>query len=46
MARTTVLGALSQAERHRVKELDLDVVPVSLQQLIVRMTEKQQEAAR
>lgn len=46
MARTTVLGALSQAERHRLKELDLDVVPVSLQQLIVRMTEKEQETAR
>lgn len=39
MARTTVLGALSEAERRRVQELDLDVVPVSLQQLIVRMTE-------
>ena len=46
MVRTTVLGALSQTEKRRVHELDLDVVPVSLQQLIVRMTEKQQEAAR
>lgn len=46
MVRTTVLGALGQTEERRVQELDLDVVPVSLQQLIVRMTEKQQEAAR
>lgn len=46
MVRTTVLGALDQTEERRVQELDLDVVPVSLQQLIVRMTEKQQEAAR
>lgn len=38
MVRTTVLGALSDVEEGRVKELDLDVVPVSLQQLIVRLT--------
>lgn len=38
MARTTVLGALDDAEQRRVQELDLDLVPVSLQQLIVRLT--------
>ncbi|WP_300344257.1 ABC transporter ATP-binding protein [Nesterenkonia sp.] len=41
ITRTTVLGALTQAEVQRVRELDLDLVPVSLQQLIVRLTTRQ-----
>ncbi len=36
--RVTVLGALSLSEQRRVQQLDVDVVPVSLQQLIVRLT--------
>ncbi|GAB3193848.1 ABC transporter ATP-binding protein [Nesterenkonia suensis] len=43
MARTTVLGALDGGERRRLDELDLDVVPVSLQQLVVRLTEREQK---
>ena len=38
IVRTTVLGRLSTEERRLVAELDLDVIPVSLQQLIVHMT--------
>ena len=38
IVRTTVLGRLSAEERRLVAELDLDVIPVSLQQLIVHMT--------
>ena len=38
IVRTTVLGRLSIEERRLVAELDLDVIPVSLQQLIVHMT--------
>lgn len=38
MARTTILGDLTSEERRRVQELDLDLVPVSLQQLVVRLT--------
>ena len=38
IVRTTVLGRLSTEERRLVTELDLDVIPVSLQQLIVHMT--------
>ncbi|MDO5493726.1 MAG: ABC transporter ATP-binding protein [Nesterenkonia sp.] len=41
MVRTTVLGALDDAERHRVDELDVDLVPVSLQQLVVRLTSRE-----
>lgn len=40
MARTTVLGALSESEQRRVTELDIDVVPVSLQQLVVHLTKR------
>lgn len=40
LVRTTVLGALDHAEQRRVRELDIDLVPVSLQQLIVRLTER------
>jgi len=38
IVRTTVLGRLSTEERKLVADLDLDVIPVSLQQLIVHMT--------
>ena len=38
IVRTTVLGRLTADERRLVSELDLDVIPVSLQQLIVHMT--------
>lgn len=41
MARTTVLGALSESEQRRVTELDIDVVPVSLQQLVVHLTKRE-----
>ncbi|MFF7290972.1 ABC transporter ATP-binding protein [Microbacterium sp. NPDC008134] len=40
VASVTVLGALSPAERAEVTELRLDLAPVSLQQLIVRLTQK------
>lgn len=40
LARTTVLGELDEDELRRVRELDLDVVPVSLQQLIVHLTRR------
>lgn len=47
MSRATVLGALDDGERRRVDELDIDIVPVSLQQLVVRLTEREQkETAR
>lgn len=38
IVRTTVLGRFSAEERRLIEELDLDVLPVSLQQLIVHMT--------
>ena len=38
IVRTTVLGRFSAEERQLIEELDLDVLPVSLQQLIVHMT--------
>ena len=40
MVRMTVLGALSEQEHQLVRELDLDLVPVSLQQLIVHLTRR------
>lgn len=40
VASVTVLGALSSAERAEVTGLGLDLAPVSLQQLIVRLTQK------
>lgn len=43
LTRTTVLGSLDETEQRRVRELDIDVVPVSLQQLIVRLTENTQK---
>lgn len=38
IVRTTILGKLSEEERQLVRQLDLDVIPVSLQQLIVHLT--------
>lgn len=43
MVRTTVLGALDGGERRRVEQLEVDVVPVSLQQLVVRLTAREQK---
>jgi len=40
VASVTVLGALSPAERAEVTASGLDLAPVSLQQLIVRLTQK------
>ncbi|GAA4107550.1 ABC transporter ATP-binding protein [Enteractinococcus coprophilus] len=40
IARVTVLGKLNATERCLVNELDLDLIPVSLQQLIVHLTRK------
>lgn len=40
VASVTVLGALSQAERAELTASGLDLAPVSLQQLIVRLTQK------
>ena len=42
VASVTVLGALSPAERAEVTASGLDLAPVSLQQLIVRLTQKAQ----
>ncbi|NDK31446.1 ATP-binding cassette domain-containing protein [Nesterenkonia haasae] len=40
ISRTTVLGGLTDHQMKRVQELDLDLQPVSLQQLIVRLTNR------
>ncbi|PXA82258.1 ABC transporter ATP-binding protein [Auritidibacter sp. NML120779] len=40
MTRTTILGALSETESQRVQELELDLQPVTLQELIVRLTSR------
>ncbi|MFC0675579.1 ATP-binding cassette domain-containing protein [Brachybacterium hainanense] len=45
VAAVTVLGALDDAERRRVAAAGLDLSPVSLQQLIVRMTQRGASAA-
>jgi ABC-2 type transport system ATP-binding protein len=45
VASVTVLGALDTADRVRLNELGLDVAPVSLQQLIVRLTQHAAGAA-
>ncbi|GAB3181511.1 ABC transporter ATP-binding protein [Nesterenkonia halophila] len=42
-ARTTVLGGLDDGERRRAGELDLDLLPVSLQQLVVHLTSKAEQ---
>ena len=39
VASVTVLGALTDDDRRRLVEADLEVAPVSLQQLIVRLTQ-------
>ncbi len=39
VASVTVLGALTAAERERLAAAGLEVAPVSLQQLIVRLTQ-------
>ena len=44
VASTTVLGALSAADRDAVTASGLDLAPVSLQQLIVRLTQKAEAA--
>jgi len=41
IVRTTLLGALDDAERRALEERDVEVVPVSLQQLIVRLTARE-----
>ncbi|MBN8883308.1 MAG: ABC transporter ATP-binding protein, partial [Salana multivorans] len=41
----TVYGALSADDRVRLRELGLDVSPVSLQQLVVRTTRTAEEGA-
>ncbi|WP_218220780.1 ATP-binding cassette domain-containing protein [Nesterenkonia sp. Act20] len=42
IVRTTVLGALDDAERRAVKEREVELIPVSLQQLIVRLTAREE----
>lgn len=44
IVRTTLLGALDDAERRALEERDVEVVPVSLQQLIVRLTARQDQS--
>ncbi|MCP1428477.1 ABC-2 type transport system ATP-binding protein [Microbacterium foliorum] len=46
VASVTVLGALSAAERAEVAASGLDLTPVSLQQLVVRLTQKAEAAGR
>ena len=43
IVRVTVLGKLTDDELRLVKQLDLDVLPVSLQQLIVHLTRNNTE---
>lgn len=45
LARVTILGTLTEQEHHRVRQLELDLQPVSLQQLIVRLTTRHSAAA-
>jgi ABC-2 type transport system ATP-binding protein len=45
VASVTVLGALSAAERAEVTASGLDLAPVSLQQLVVRLTQKAEHSA-
>lgn len=46
VASVTVLGALSAADRAEVADLGLDLAPVSLQQLVVRLTQRAGSAAK
>ncbi|PRZ17606.1 ATP-binding cassette domain-containing protein [Nesterenkonia sandarakina] len=41
IVRTTMLGALDDSERQALIERDVEIVPVSLQQLIVRLTARE-----
>ncbi|WP_298751605.1 ABC transporter ATP-binding protein [uncultured Serinicoccus sp.] len=41
----TVLGGLSEQDRQRLREADLDVAPVSLQQLVVRLARRAEDSA-
>ncbi|MBO0595276.1 ABC transporter ATP-binding protein [Nesterenkonia sp. E16_7] len=41
IVRTTVLGALDEPERRALQERDVEILPVSLQQLIVRLTARE-----
>ncbi len=45
MARVTVLGSLTDADQVKVRQHDLEVLPVSLQQLVVRLTTKNRKQA-
>jgi ABC-2 type transport system ATP-binding protein len=45
VASVTVLGALSTEERAAVTASGLDLAPVSLQQLVVRLTQKAEHSA-
>ncbi|WP_147104610.1 ABC transporter ATP-binding protein [Nesterenkonia populi] len=42
--RLTVEGHLSEAERQRAAELEIDVLPVGLQDLVVHLTTREQDA--
>ncbi|MFK4762166.1 ABC transporter ATP-binding protein [Microbacterium sp. ZW T5_45] len=46
VASVTVLGALSAADRAEVTDLGLDLAPVSLQQLVVRLTQRAGSAVK
>lgn len=46
VASVTVLGTLSAADRAEVADLGLDLAPVSLQQLVVRLTQRAGSAAK
>ncbi|MCM3778480.1 ABC transporter ATP-binding protein [Microbacterium hydrocarbonoxydans] len=46
VASVTVLGHVSAAERAEISASGLDLAPVSLQQLIVRLTQKAESASR
>lgn len=41
LTRTTFMGALTEQERRRVTELDLEQIPVSLQQLVIHLTSRE-----
>ncbi|MEX3566057.1 ATP-binding cassette domain-containing protein [Micrococcus endophyticus] len=43
LCRVTVFGTLTAEERRRVEALDLELLPVSLQQLVVRLTTRADE---
>lgn len=45
VASVTVLGALTEGDRARMREAGLDVAPVSLQQLVVRLTQRVESPA-